>query len=146
MSQENIDLNTIAAQLAQQGQLIQQLLSQRSLYTEPIEQDEGMVPHQPVLHDLPVRPSYDWQPPQELYERIGSLSNPIFKQTLSDEERKTIVERYPAIQGLKYSLPRQCPRLNVASTKVRDAKTRLFATYSIRPPLFCDLLTPYVMN
>jgi len=109
MSQENIDLNTIAAQLAQQGQLIQQLLSQRSLYTEPIEQDEGMVPHQPVLHDLPVRPSYDWQPPQELYERIGSLSNPIFKQTLSDEERKTIVERYPAIQGLKYSPPSAVP-------------------------------------
>jgi hypothetical protein len=44
MSQENNDLNTITAQLAQQGQLIQQLLSQRSLYTEPIEQDEGMVP------------------------------------------------------------------------------------------------------
>ena len=105
MSQENIDLNTIAAQLVELGQLMQQLLSQRSLYTKPIEQVEGMVPSQPVLHDLPVRPSYDRQPPQELYERIGSLSNPIFKQTLSDEERKTIVERYPAIQGLKYSPP-----------------------------------------
>ena len=68
-----------------------------------------MVPSQRVLHDLPVRPSYDWQPPQELYERIGSLSNPIFKQTLSDEERKTIVERYSAIQGLKYTPPSVVP-------------------------------------
>jgi hypothetical protein len=110
MSQENIDLNTIAAQLAQLGQLMQQLLSQRSLYTKPIEQDEGIVPPQPVLHDVPVRPSYDWQPPQELYEHTGSLSNPIFKQTLSDEERKTIVERYPAIQGLKYFPPSAVPQ------------------------------------
>ncbi|KAI8574932.1 hypothetical protein K450DRAFT_264082 [Umbelopsis ramanniana AG] len=109
MSQENIDIQAMAAQLAQQGQLIQQLLSQRSDHTEPIEQDEGMVLPQPILHELPVRPSYDWQPPQELYDRIGSLSSPIFKQTLSDEERKSIVERYPPIQGLKYAPPSAIP-------------------------------------
>jgi hypothetical protein len=48
-------------------------------------------------HELPVRPSYDWQPPEELYERIICLSSTIFKKALSDEERKTIVERYPDI-------------------------------------------------
>jgi hypothetical protein len=111
MSQENasIDINAIAAQLAQQQQMIQQLLSQSSNYPEPIIQDEGMVTPQPFLHELPVRPSYEWQPPQELYERVGSLSSPIFKQMLSDEDRKSIIEKYPAIQGLKYSPPSTVP-------------------------------------
>jgi hypothetical protein len=111
MSQENtsIDLHTLVTQLSQQNQMIQQLLSQGSNYPEPIIQDEGMVTPQPFLHELPVRPSYEWQPPQDLYDRVGSLSSPIFKQMLSDEERRSIIERYPAIQGLKYSPPSAVP-------------------------------------
>lgn len=112
MSQENtsIDLQAFAAQLAQQSQIIQQLLSEGSHHSDPIQQGEGMVSPQPLLHDLPVRPNYDWQPPQEVYTRVRSLINPIFKQTLSDEERKHIIEQYPAIQGLKSLLLRRSLR------------------------------------
>jgi hypothetical protein len=97
--------------------MLQQLLSLCSQYSEPILQDEGMVTSQPVLHELPVRPSYERQPPQELYGRVRSLSNPIFKQTLSDEERKSIIEQYPTIQGLKYSPPSAVPEAQRRITK-----------------------------
>ncbi|KAG2171247.1 hypothetical protein INT43_004101 [Umbelopsis isabellina] len=90
MSQENasIDLSALANQLAQQSQMIQQLLF-KALTT---------------LSQL-----FKTKPSQELYDRVGSLSSPIFKQTLSDEERRSIIERYPAVQGLKYSPPSAVP-------------------------------------
>ncbi|KAG2171881.1 hypothetical protein INT44_006110, partial [Umbelopsis vinacea] len=95
--------------LAQQSQMLQKLLSQGSRHSEPFVQDKGMLAPQPVSHELPVRPSYEWQPPQELYTRVRSLSNPIFKQTLTNEERKGIIERYPAMEGLKYPPPSTVP-------------------------------------
>ena len=55
MSQENtpIDLQAIAAQLAQQSQIVQQLLSEHSQFSDPIIQDDGMVSSQPLLHGPP---------------------------------------------------------------------------------------------
>jgi hypothetical protein len=60
-SQEDrpIDLQAFAAQLAQQSQIVQRLLLERSQFSDPILQGEGMVATQPILHDLPVPPNYD---------------------------------------------------------------------------------------
>jgi hypothetical protein len=98
------------------GQLIQQLLSHRVPYQQSSDiQHHGMVSSQRI-QDLSVRPSYDWQPLQLLFEHVLSLSSHIFKQTLSDDERKAIVERYPAIQGLKYTPPPRCRKPIVNAT------------------------------
>ncbi|GAB5588152.1 hypothetical protein Unana1_03052 [Umbelopsis nana] len=91
----HIDLNSIADQLVQQGQLIQQLITQQQ-QQQQLQQPNGMVSTQPSLHGLPIRPSYDWQPDPLLYDRIPSLAHPIFYQTLPDDERKAIIECYPA--------------------------------------------------
>ena len=103
-----------------------------------------MVSPQPLLHDLPVRPNYDWQPPQELYTRIRrSLSNPIFKQTLSDEERKRIIEQYPAIQGIKYTPPSAVPEAQrrFSRAQAREDSTLRNLQYSasaiLRPSKEC---------
>jgi hypothetical protein len=100
-------MNSIAEKLAHQGQLIQQLLTQ-------VQQPQGaspsaMVLSQPNLHELPVRPNYEWQPDQILLERIPSVSSSLFHQTLPDMDRRNIVERYPTIQALKYSPPNTIP-------------------------------------
>jgi hypothetical protein len=68
-----------------------------------------MVLSQPNLHELPVRPNYEWQPDQILLERIPSVSSSLFHQTLPDMDRRNIVERYPTIQALKYSPPNTIP-------------------------------------
>ena len=52
----HIDLNSIADQLVQQGQLIQQLITQQQQQQQQ-QQPNGAVSTQPSLHDLPVRPS-----------------------------------------------------------------------------------------
>jgi len=103
-----------------------------------------MVSPQHLLHDLPVRPNYDWQPPQELYTRIRrSLSNPIFKQTLSDEERKRIIEQYPAIQGIKYTPPSAVPEAQrrFSRAQAREDSTLRNLQYSasaiLRPSKEC---------
>ncbi|GAB5588149.1 hypothetical protein Unana1_03049 [Umbelopsis nana] len=98
----HIDLNSIADQLVQQGQLIQQLITQQQ-QQQQLQQPNGMVSTQPSLHGLPVRPSYDWQPDPLLYDRIPSLAHPIFYQTLPDDERKAIIER------VKYTPPATIP-------------------------------------
>ncbi|KAI8574988.1 hypothetical protein K450DRAFT_263847 [Umbelopsis ramanniana AG] len=102
----HIAIDAIAEQLAHLGQLIQQLLAQ----VQPqVVSSPAMVSSQPNLHELPVRPSYEWQPDQTLLQRIPSLSSSLFHQTLPDTDRRNIVKRYPTIQGVKYSPPNTVP-------------------------------------
>jgi hypothetical protein len=63
----------------------------------------------PSFHDLPVRHSYDWQPNPMLYDRIPSLYQPIFYETLPDDDRKNIIERYPVVIDVKYTPPATIP-------------------------------------
>lgn len=44
-----------------------------------------------------------------LYDKIPTLAAPLFQQTLNEEERKTIIERYPVIHGIKYTPPVPLP-------------------------------------
>ncbi|GAB5587994.1 hypothetical protein Unana1_02894 [Umbelopsis nana] len=123
-------IKDINKKLVQQRQLIQQLITQQQQQQQQ-QQPNGMVSTQPSLHGLPVRPSYDWQPDPLLYDRIPSLAHPIFYQTLSDDERKAIIERYPVVQGVKYTPPATIPqKLNGSSTKHSIVKTPLYDTYN----------------
>ncbi|KAI9496843.1 hypothetical protein BDB00DRAFT_889729 [Zychaea mexicana] len=56
-----------------------------------------------------------------------TLDQAIFTSTLADEERKTIIERYPPIRTLKYSPPAAVPqadRLFKPGQKAEDAMLR----------------------
>ncbi|KAF7723586.1 hypothetical protein EC973_001827 [Apophysomyces ossiformis] len=119
--QQQLDLTALAQQVLDQAQLLQQLLAQQ----QPLLQNSGSVPLQPQLHDLPTRPSYAWQPDATLLEQVPTLANTLFSQTLSDVERKAIVDRYPAMQGLKYSPPATLPE---ASRKFSRGQQREDAT------------------
>jgi hypothetical protein len=100
-------MNSIAEQLPHQGQLIQQLLTQ--VQQPQVASPSAMVSSQPNLHELPVRPNYEWQPDQILLYGTPSVSSSSFHQTLPDMNRRNIVERYLTIQGLKYSPPNTIP-------------------------------------
>jgi hypothetical protein len=146
----HIDLNSIADQLVQQGQLIQQLITQQQQQQQQ-QQPNGVMSTQPSLHDLPVRPSYDWQPDPLLYDRIPSLAHPIFYQTLPDDERKAIIERYPSVQGVKYTPPATIPEAQRKFNKGQhreDSSLRhlqYLASAILRPlDVLCHTLLPLI--
>ncbi|KAI8047033.1 hypothetical protein BDF22DRAFT_601518, partial [Syncephalis plumigaleata] len=51
------------------------------------------------------RPRYDWIPDQELYAQVATPSNDIYAQTLTEDQKKAVIELYPPIQGLSYKPP-----------------------------------------
>jgi hypothetical protein len=111
-SQPNLNLNhqqevprllaTLMEQMARQSDAIDRL-TQAQQQQEPVDVDiQDTAQH---VHDLPIRPSYDWSPEPELFHFIPSLDGPILTNTLSEEERKAIIEMYPPIRGLSYTPP-----------------------------------------
>lgn len=81
---QNIDINALAQQVIRQGQILENLAASNQATASPT----GSVSLQPSLHDLPIRPSYVWQHDPVLQERVPTLANLIFSQTLTDEEKK----------------------------------------------------------
>ncbi|KAI9323272.1 hypothetical protein BX666DRAFT_1836895, partial [Dichotomocladium elegans] len=78
-------------------------------------------------HDLAVRPSYEWQPDVRFSSLMPTLEQPLFSNTLADDVRKAIIERYPPIQGLCYAPPATVPQeehLFKPSQKADDAMLR----------------------
>jgi hypothetical protein len=144
----HITLNAITEQLAQQGQLIQQLLAQMQ---PEVASPSDMMSSPPNLHELPVRPNYEWQPNQILIDRIPSMANTLFHQTLPDMDRRNIVERYPTIQGMKYSPPNTIPealkKFNKGQLREDNTlKSLQYTASAIARPLdvLCHTLLPLI--
>ncbi|KAI8354687.1 hypothetical protein BD560DRAFT_336184, partial [Blakeslea trispora] len=81
--------------------------------TEPFSSSNvDMVTEQPQdhpLHSLEVRPSFNWTPSPFLSEALG-LNSPLFTSTsLTDDEKSSIVERYPPIDKVQYQPPSTLP-------------------------------------
>jgi len=75
----------------------------------------------PNLHDLPVRPTYDWTLSQDLAALMPSRQHDIFLQVLDAETRKNIVEQYPPMAGLRYTPPQRIP---MAARKYNKSQLR----------------------
>ena len=56
-----------------------------------------------------------------LYDGIPSLSQPIFYQTLPDDDRKNIIERYPVVKDVKYTPPATIPEAQRDKGQYREA-------------------------
>ncbi|GAB5588889.1 hypothetical protein Unana1_03789 [Umbelopsis nana] len=143
-----IDMNSLADQLAQHGQLIHQLLAQ---VQQQVPTSPAMVSSQPNLHELPVRPIYDWQPDTILFERIPSFSSSLFHQTLPDEDRRNMIERYPVMQAVRYAPPNTTPvahrKFNKGQFKEDKTLRNLQYTASaiVRPfDVLCHTLLPLI--
>ncbi|GAB5594026.1 hypothetical protein Unana1_08926 [Umbelopsis nana] len=95
------------AQIEHQTRQLQELLQQPT--SESLNQTEVPMSETPNLHDLPVRPTYDWTPSQELAALMPSRQHDIFRQVLDAETRKIIVEQYPPMAGLRYIPPQRIP-------------------------------------
>ncbi|KAI9314654.1 hypothetical protein BX666DRAFT_2029523 [Dichotomocladium elegans] len=127
--------NELVAQVAQQQAIIQQLLHSQGIQVPSVQSDNTA-----SLHDLPTRPRYDWCPAQLLRELIPTLDHLVFGQPLDDEDRKTIVERYPPMAGVSYSPPSTLPEAERhfnRGHKHEDASLRSmqYATSAILRPL-----------
>ncbi|KAM3583638.1 hypothetical protein VKS41_003611 [Umbelopsis sp. WA50703] len=90
-------MNSIADQLAQQGQLIQRLSTQ--LQQQQVTCSSAMATSPAGLLELSVLPHYEWQPIRSYCKGFPSIPNLLFHQVLPAEDKHTIVERYPTIQG-----------------------------------------------
>lgn len=106
-SPSTLDIQAMAQQLQQQQILLQQLLQQQ----QHQQQSTGLSSSVPgsQLHDLPSRPSYEWQPDEHLTARMPTLSLPLFDSTLSNDEKQVIFDRYPPVSRLRYAPPETLP-------------------------------------
>ena len=99
-----LDVQALLEQVAHQQQVIKELSQMRSAASP-------LIPVTPsVPHDLPVRPSFDWQPGAALAALMPTLDQPLFSSTLLDDECRVIVEHYPAIHTIKYAPPAAVPQ------------------------------------
>ncbi|KAG2212560.1 hypothetical protein INT45_005347, partial [Circinella minor] len=60
-------------------------------------------------HTLPTRPHFDWLPSEELIQLLPELSEDLFSHQLSDDQKKSLIDNYPAIQGMRYTAPQAIP-------------------------------------
>ena len=129
-------LQELAHQVAQQQALLEQLLVSQGTTGTPTS---GATPAAD-LHDLPTRPQYDWQPSGQLCDLVPTLEHSPFGMSLSDEDRKTLLDRYPPIAGLVYSPPSMLPEAErhfKPGHRREDALLRAlqYATSAILQPL-----------
>jgi hypothetical protein len=106
-------------QIERQNRQLQELLQQPT--PESLNQTEVQMSETPNLHDLPVRPTYDWTPSQDLAALMPSRQHDIFLQVLDAETRKNIVEQYPPMAGLRYTPPQRIP---MAARKYNKSQLR----------------------
>ncbi|KAG0171037.1 hypothetical protein DFQ28_008974 [Apophysomyces sp. BC1034] len=101
-------LEQLTAQVAQQQQLLEQLLAQQvSLLEQPrLDNIVSITSH---IHTLPVRPHFDWIPLEASLDHVPEFSTDLFSQVLSDDQKKSIIEFYPPMQTVKYSPPLTIP-------------------------------------
>lgn len=103
-----LDIQDMAQQLQQQQALLQQLLQQQQQH-QPQSASLASSAPRAQLHDLPARPSYDWQPDTHFQTMIPTLTLPLFERTLSAEEKQLLFDCYPPISGLRYAPPETLP-------------------------------------
>ncbi|KAI8574991.1 hypothetical protein K450DRAFT_263861 [Umbelopsis ramanniana AG] len=112
MSQDSPEtIQELRDQLIQQKSLIdfqtsrlERLMQQQGVPGIP-NTNEVQMSDTPFLHDLPVRPSYDWTPSPEPASLMPSGQQDIFLQVLDADTRKNMVEQYPVIAGVRYTPP-----------------------------------------
>ncbi|KAG0172929.1 hypothetical protein DFQ29_008186, partial [Apophysomyces sp. BC1021] len=120
-------LEQLTAQVAQQQQLLEQLLAQQvSLPEQP--RIDNIVSTTSHIHTLPVRPHFDWTPSEALLYYVPELSTDLFSQVLSDDQKKSIIELYPPLQTLLKNIQYQL------SAVFRPLDVLANELYSILPP------------
>ncbi|KAF7720548.1 hypothetical protein EC973_007592 [Apophysomyces ossiformis] len=129
------------ATTAQLQELVQQVARQQAVIEQLLASSEAAqsVP-EGTYHNLATRPHYEWQADPALRDLMPTLDRAIFAQTLSDEERKMIIDRYPPLSGLKYSPPATLPQAErhfSRGQKLEDQSLRAlqYATSAILRPL-----------
>lgn len=128
MSQDSTEtIQELRDQLIQQKSQIEfqtnqlELLLQRQGVPEMSNTNEVQMSETPLIHDLPVRPSYDWTPSPELASLMPSRQQDIFLQVLDADTRKAMVEQYPSMAGVRYTPPQRLP---VAARKYNKSQIR----------------------
>jgi len=128
MSQDSTEtIQELRDQLIQQKSQIEfqtnqlEILLQRQGVPEMPNTNEVQMSETPLIHDLPVRPSYDWTPSPELASLMPSRQQDIFLQVLDADTRKAMVEQYPSMAGVRYTPPQRLP---VAARKYNKSQIR----------------------
>ncbi|KAI9312528.1 hypothetical protein BX666DRAFT_1830772, partial [Dichotomocladium elegans] len=57
-----------------------------------------------------TRQHYEWEASDTLREQMPTLDQPLFTQTLTDDERKALIDCYPLLARVQYSPPATLPQ------------------------------------
>ncbi|KAG0183934.1 hypothetical protein DFQ28_000456 [Apophysomyces sp. BC1034] len=117
-------LEQLTAQVAQQQQLLKQLLAQQVSLPEQQRLD-NIVSTTSHIHTLLVRPHFDWTPSEALLDHVPELSTDLFSQILSDDQKKSTIELYPPMQTEKYSPPLTIPAAQERFNKSQSREDQL---------------------
>ena len=99
-----ITVEALAEQLMRQGQLLEQLAALQNNQMEMVDEtpaNTDVTLQLTILHNLPTRPSYTWQPSELLEQYIPAIKCNIFDSTLVDDDKRNIIDRYPAVEGMR---------------------------------------------
>ncbi|KAG2222166.1 hypothetical protein INT45_007183 [Circinella minor] len=73
-------------------------------------------------HTLPTRPHFDWLPSKELLQLLPELTEDLISHQLSDDQKKSLINNYPVIQGIRFTAPQAI--LTAASSQFNRAQSR----------------------
>lgn len=116
MQQQLLEMQSIIASFQQPAQpSAEQLQSEQPTSTT---EDQIMVD---TLHSLETRPDYSWVPSPILTEVLRLNSSLFQTPVLPDEDRRTMIEKYPGLRGIQYQPPDTIP---MAAQKMQKFHTK----------------------
>ncbi|KAG1472651.1 hypothetical protein G6F54_014424 [Rhizopus delemar] len=72
-------------------------------------------------HSLGTRPQFDWSPPEILAQSL-QLDRDLFstEHILPDDERRELIEAYPALRNIEYKPPSTLPTAHRCMNKAQQ--------------------------
>ncbi|KAL0075898.1 hypothetical protein J3Q64DRAFT_1625093, partial [Phycomyces blakesleeanus] len=68
------------------------------------------------------RQTYEWVPSEKLMSLLPSLQHTLFSQTFTEDEKRSLLDQYPPISGVKYSPPVTLPQATKVFHKGKHRK------------------------
>ncbi|OAD73657.1 hypothetical protein PHYBLDRAFT_145132 [Phycomyces blakesleeanus NRRL 1555(-)] len=126
------DLHVLLEQADAHRAQIQAHLDLLANQPSPMDTRPVSAPAPILLHDLPVRQTYEWVPSEKLMSLLPSLQHTLFSQTFTEDEKRSLLDQYPPISGVKYSPPVTLPQATKVFHK-EDFRAMILHVEAVNP-------------
>ncbi|KAG1540261.1 hypothetical protein G6F49_012172 [Rhizopus delemar] len=125
-NQETADFTSLQQQLQETRQLLEQLMASQQAAMPQTTSDPQMMMDSSHLapspwHSLGIRPQFDWPPPEVLAQGL-QWDRDLFstEYILPDDERRELIEAYPALRNVEYRSPSSLPTAQRCMNKAQQ--------------------------